>query len=206
MREAVKTSKRTCIPVYRPSTLPALIGINSPLSENYGIYHDTTNFAYDITLARANLLTNQNSRYSLKVCSSPPTSTSPSTLTNTRTSSPSIITTPLFPILPTSPAPRVRLHTPRAQRLQLYVSHATPKVFATYVKYSAPGEEAKIEQLAPIGSSWETAWGAFTLFFRLKTRKEWEGRFVRGGLGPDAFVYTPPKEGEPKGAWLEDGV
>lgn len=64
------------------------------------------------------------------------------------------------------------------------------------MKYSAPGEEAKVEQLAPVGSLWEAAWGAFVMFFRLKTRREWEGRGVRGGVGGDAFVYTAPRGGE----------
>jgi len=44
------------------------------------------------------------------------------------------------------------------------------------------------------------------LFFRLKTRKEWEGRFMKGEVGPDAFVYTPPREGEPRGEFFEGGL
>lgn len=31
-----------------------------------------------------------------------------------------------------------------------------------------------MEVLAPLGSSWEVAWGAFEMFFRVKTRREWE--------------------------------
>ena len=73
------------------------------------------------------------------------------------------------------------------------------------MKYSAPGEEAKVEQLAPVGSLWEAAWGAFVMFFRLKTRREWEGRGVRGGVGGDAFVYTAPRGGEPRGVGLGKG-
>lgn len=44
------------------------------------------------------------------------------------------------------------------------------------------------------------------MFFKLKTRKDWDLRFIKYGLGPDAFVYTPPKEGEPRGVFLEDGL
>ena len=35
--------------------------------DGYGIYQDSTTFPYDITLARANLLTNKNERFVLKV-------------------------------------------------------------------------------------------------------------------------------------------
>ncbi|MCJ1425716.1 hypothetical protein MMC29_003616, partial [Sticta canariensis] len=35
-------------------------------SDGYHVYHDSTTFAYDITLARANLISNQNERYHLK--------------------------------------------------------------------------------------------------------------------------------------------
>jgi len=49
-----------------PTTHP-----NPPLTscsqDGYHIYRDRTNFLYDITLARIDLLTNRNERYSLKV-------------------------------------------------------------------------------------------------------------------------------------------
>lgn len=65
--------------------------------------------------------------------------------------------------------------------------------------------------LAPTGSSWETAWGAFSGFFRLKTGMGWEERFAaaaakRGtGKGGDkeGFTYTPPKVGWPRGVVAE---
>lgn len=57
--------------------------------------------------------------------------------------------------------------------------------------------------LAPIGSSWETAWDAFRDFFKLKTGKQWEERFVRMAAGSEAFTYTPPKAGQPRGMFLE---
>lgn len=66
--------------------------------------------------------------------------------------------------------------------------------------------------LAPTGSSWETAWGAFSTFFRLKTGMGWEERFVvrRGmgagmgvGGGKEKFRYTPPKVGRPRGVGAE---
>lgn len=50
--------------------------------------------------------------------------------------------------------------------------------------------------LAPTGSSWETAWGAFSGFFRLKTGMGWEERFAaaaakRGtGKGGDKEGFT----------------
>lgn len=191
-------------------------------ADGYEIYRDPCDsFSYDLTLARANLLTNKNERYQLKVC--PTSHTSPSTpLPHLRipsyipasslTSYPyfinppcPIISTPIFPISPLPSAARACLVSPRAQRLQLYVSHGTPKMFACYVKYSAPNVTSTIEVLAPRGSSWELTWGAFEAFFKLKTRKEWSMRFLkweRGGPA-NAFVYTPPRGGEPRGMFLE---
>lgn len=57
--------------------------------------------------------------------------------------------------------------------------------------------------LAPVGSSWETAWDAFREFFGLKTGKGWEERFVRMEAGVEAFTYTAPKVGWPRGVVLE---
>ena len=176
--------------------------------DGYGIYQDSTSFKYDITLARANLLTNKNERYALKVCH--PHHTPALVPLHKRKidahytpNFPPIISTPIFPIFPPSPRPRARIVSPRAQRLQLYVSHATPKTFSCNVKYSSPGTAPKNEVLAPIGSTWETAWGAFQMFFKLKTKKDWDMRFLKCDLGAEAFVYTPPREGEPRGLFLE---
>jgi len=80
-------------------------------------------------------------------------------------------------------------------------------MFVCSVKYSAPNTISISEVLAPIGSSWETAWRAFELFFKLKTRKDWDMRFVKYDRGADAFVYTPPREGELRGMfWRCEGA
>ena len=57
--------------------------------------------------------------------------------------------------------------------------------------------------LAPIGSGWETAWGAFEAFFRLKTGRLWSEReFVTEGKG--WFEYRTPRPGEPRGMGFVD--
>ena len=73
--------------------------------------------------------------------------------------------------------------------------------------------------LAPIGSGWETAWGVFEGFFRLKTGREWGERlggvwkigtgvgYVQGsgaagrgrGNGERLFEYNVPSRGQPRG-------
>lgn len=101
---------------------------------------------------------------------------------------------------------RARLVSARAQRLQLYVTHDVPKSFSCNVKYSNPGANSESHVLAPPGSGWETAWGAFSSFFKLKTGKKWAERFVRmenveileKEEKVKAFVYTPPKK---EAAW-----
>ncbi len=57
--------------------------------------------------------------------------------------------------------------------------------------------------LAPIGSSWETAWDAFRGFFELKTGRVWEERGGKGEVGKEAFTYGLPKGGEPRGLGME---
>ena len=94
-----------------------------------------------------------------------------------------------------------------AHRWQLWKSHGTPVYFACTIKYSIPGEKPKHEALTTIGSSWDKAWKAFKDFFKLKTKKDWDYRFQKLNLGADAadaFVYTPPREGEPRGSSIED--
>ncbi|KAL6715479.1 hypothetical protein ACLMJK_006440 [Lecanora helva] len=178
-------------------------------SDGYGIYQDSNQFNYDITLARANLLTNTNERYALKVCHSSYSSVDPlhKSIFDSQTACPfysPTISSPIFPMYPPSPRPRARIVSPRAQRLQLFVSHATPKTFACNVKYSSPGTEPVHEPLAPIGSTWDTAWAAFKAFFKLKTKKDWDMRFMKYDLGPEAFVYAPPREGQPQGLFMDN--
>ena len=50
-------------------------------SNGYHIYRDSTTFAYDVTLARTNLVSNKNERYHLKVPSLPPSPLNPHPLT-----------------------------------------------------------------------------------------------------------------------------
>lgn len=140
-------------------------------------------------------MTNKNQRYSLKV-----NGTSDNPLPSP------IISTPIFVSLPPSILPRVRIRNPRAQRLQLYESNATPKIYACYTKYSAPNQSSLPEVLAPLGSSFELAFSTFKQFFTLKTRKEWDDRLIKAVMGDEAFVYTPPKEGQPRGMVLPGTV
>lgn len=207
-KKVARSSKKICSLV-RCHT-PCLRGVltSSNLLDGYGIYQDSTDFPYDITLARANLLTNKNERFALKVCPLPngppcsPRHTCVTIFILTRCHSSTIST-------PTSSQSAIlmpRVVLPCAYTLKLYVSHATPKYFSCNVKYSSPGSTPKFEVLAPIGSSWETAWAAFEAFFKLKAKKDWDMRFLKPDLGVDAaeaFVYTPPREGEPRGLFLE---
>ena len=166
--------------------------------DGYHIYHDHTGFQYDITLARANLTTNKNQRYSLKVNSNPNPHPDPGLNTST---TPFYFSTPIFPsFTPRSFGAPIR--NPFAQRLQLYETHATPRLYACYSKYSAPDQRATVEMLAPVGSSFELAFDHFQKFFTLKTLKEWDQRLVKANMGDEAFVYAPPKEGEPQGLLL----
>lgn len=171
-------------------------------SDGHHIYRDPTGFAYDITLCRANLLSNQNEAYQLKVCLPPHPPRS-------------VISTPIYPLLlplsgsSTEPVrPRCAVINPRAQRLQLYETHAVPKSFACFVKYSGPNR-TETQVLAPVASSFETAYNAFKKFFALRTRKEWRMRLDVKAKTKDAkesendgtapFRYNPPGGDEPKG-------
>lgn len=184
------------------------------ISGGYSLYYDPgDSFAFDITLARANLLLNKNERYRLTVCHpSPPQAQARTPPTSSPVSPPPlsptpVISTPIFPILPLSTRARARLVSPRTQRLQLFVTHDVPKQYACSVTYSTPGARAQSHILAPSGSTWELAWGTFSSFFKLKTGKDWAVRFAKTnnveiweeGKNVKAFVYTPPKEGEPWG-------
>lgn len=197
--------KKTCSLVRLLSSYPYLPSLN--YIDGYHIYRDRTAFPYAITLARPNLLTNQNKRYHLKVCQPHLYLPQPIPLLH-----------PLLPMFSPLPRPRARVQSPRAQRLQLYESHAVPKLFACYTKYSAPDgsgnghEKAKV--LAPIGSSFETAFEIFKKFFELKTRRQWDNRLGEANAEIDdrekkgeeeVFIYTPPKQGEPRGLIYDSG-
>lgn len=158
-------------------------------ASGYHIYNDHTKFAYDVTLARANLLQNRNERWTLKVCKPYPHLPDP----------PPIISTLLYPVIRLSPRPRAFLVSPLAQRLQLYESHATPKLYACSAKYSAHGKPEEVNVCAPIGSSFDTAFDAFKMFFKLKTGQCWNERLNKSKIGNELFSYTAPKQGEPRG-------
>lgn len=74
------------------------------------------------------------------------------------------------------------------------------------MKYNALNSSAK-HILAPIGSSFETAFAAWKKFFKAKTKGEWDQRLERqkeseNGDEEKAFVYVSPEEGEPRGLML----
>ncbi|KAL9029749.1 MAG: hypothetical protein Q9196_002044 [Gyalolechia fulgens] len=151
-------------------------------SDRYQVYHDSTHFAYNIVLVRVNLLQNKSERYVLKVCL-------------------------LFPCLISSPPVRLasftHLLTPLAS-LQLCTTHDVPKYYASLLTYHTRDSPAQKSVLAPVGSDWATAFGAFTSAFQAKTKVEWDERLKPRRLDEDAFVYSPPKDGEPRGEMPED--
>ncbi|MCJ1246397.1 hypothetical protein MMC30_003604 [Trapelia coarctata] len=128
------------------------------LTDGYHIYRDpNTGLGYDITLARVDLTTNTNERYTLKV--------------------PHPILAPLYPYHP--PAPhnlRVPLPRPRTQSVQLYETHAAPFRYAVFVQYSSPTRGTAKQVLAPLGSSFELAMSSWEHFFRVKCKREWSER------------------------------
>lgn len=82
---------------------------------------------------------------------------------------------------------------------------------------AAGKREETVEMLAPVGSSWETAWGTWRGFFRLKTGRGWEekggekkkGKGKEGGTEEkekeegEGFVYAGPKGGMPRVVGME---
>lgn len=114
-------------------------------------------------------------------------------------------TTPVFPSILLSFRSRVCHCRPRAQRLQLYESNATPKLYACFEKHSKPGESPTARILAPIGSSFEVAFDHFKEFFKLKTGRDWDDRLRKVEPIPSAFVFALPKTGEARGVMQNDG-
>ncbi|EQL29968.1 hypothetical protein BDFG_07456 [Blastomyces dermatitidis ATCC 26199] len=83
--------------------------------------------------------------------------------------------------------------------LQLYESDSSPHAYVALVKYTRVGR-AGSAFLAPTGSTWEFAFGAFTKFFKAKCGKRWEERM-------DDTEPLPRKDGEgcvlpPSENWL----
>ena len=172
------------------------IQLTKTLPGGYSIYHDHTNYAYDITLVRVNLLANTNERHVLKVCTASP---------HLRQAL-DVFASPVFPSVPLPYRLRVRSRCPWAQRLQLYESNATPRLYACFEKHSKPGDGPAANILAPIGSSFDVALDHFKKFFRLKTGKEWDDRFEDVASLQGAFKFATPKLGEAKGVMQDDGL
>ncbi|MCJ1367968.1 hypothetical protein MMC16_007106 [Acarospora aff. strigata] len=131
-------------------------------SQGYHIYRDETDFEYEVVLARADLATNKNERYTLKASS----------------------------------------------LVSLYESHTPPHLYSTYVKYSSASTRKSASDIrAPVGSTFEIAFGAFTSFFRAKTGRTWDHRLDKLKVDEGMFVYTSPKLGWPRGrmpsGWME---
>ena len=140
----------------------------------YELYRDQAGFAYNIALARANLTTNTNERYYLKVGHLGHSS-----------------------IYPTySPRhTRLPIPQPRAQQLQLFQTQIWPRRYACFSTCSSPGAAAPCLLLAPAGSGFEFAFSQFEAFFKLKTRLEWKDRFsiaAENEVMPDGTVLPKP--------------
>ena len=118
----------------------------------------------------------------------------------------SIFSTPIFASIPLPFRPRAHVRRPNAQRLQLYESHETPKLYACFEKYSAPGDTPSASVLAPIGSSFDVAFDHFKKFFKLKTGKEWDDRLLKTAMAKDDFAYVRPRDGQPKGILSSDAL
>ena len=160
-----------------------ILGLTLTIIENYGIYHDTTDFAYDITLARANLLTNKNSRYNLKVCHPPP----PPPL-NLHLQPQSIPLLPPQPQSPPLPHPHpLHLHTPHPTHSPSPALHLArhPKTLRHLLQILHPGRGT---QDRAAGTRWEFVGdgvGRFCLVLSVEDgkgvgREVWEGWTVGG--------------------------
>ncbi|KAL8939243.1 MAG: hypothetical protein Q9211_002825 [Gyalolechia sp. 1 TL-2023] len=101
---------------------------------------------------------------------------------------------------------RVNLLQNKSERyvLKLCTTHDVPKYYASLLTYHTRDSPAQKSVLAPVGSDWATAFGAFTSAFQAKTKVEWDERLKPRRLDEDAFVYSPPKDGEPRGEMPED--
>lgn len=101
---------------------------------------------------------------------------------------------------------RVNLLQNKSERyvLRLCTTHDVPKYYAALLTYHTRDSPAQKSILAPKGSDWSTAFGAFKNAFKAKTKTEWDERFKPRQLDEEAFVYSPPKDGEPKGEMPKD--
>ncbi|KAL8942918.1 MAG: hypothetical protein Q9216_001393 [Gyalolechia sp. 2 TL-2023] len=101
---------------------------------------------------------------------------------------------------------RVNLLQNKSERyvLRLCVTHDVPKYYASLLTYHTRESPAQKCVIAPVGSDWATAFGAFTSAFKAKTKVEWDERLKPRRPEEEAFVYSPPKDGEPRGEMPED--
>ncbi|KAL9004042.1 MAG: hypothetical protein Q9188_003130 [Gyalolechia gomerana] len=101
---------------------------------------------------------------------------------------------------------RVNLLQNKSERyvLRLCTTHDVPKYYASLLTYHTRDSPAQKSVLAPMGSDWATAFDAFTNAFKSKTKVEWDERLKPRRLEEEAFVYSPPKDGGPKGEMPED--
>jgi hypothetical protein len=117
---------------------------------------------------------------------------------------------------------RLMLHLNSNERfvLRLYESHITPHTYAVHLRYHESKKKKDANGLAmgeltpggvviaPIGSSWEQAFGAFKQAFKERTGLAWDDRLHKPPAGKmmcdgqKFFKYAKPKEGEPKGLMM----
>ncbi|KAL8969687.1 MAG: hypothetical protein Q9183_001884 [Haloplaca sp. 2 TL-2023] len=89
--------------------------------------------------------------------------------------------------------------------LKLCVTHDVPLYFATVLVHHHPHTfPPPKEILAPKGSDWTRAFGAFTSRFKSITGVEWDQRLSARCSDEGAFTYVRPKKGEPKGEMASD--
>lgn len=89
-------------------------------SDGYHVYRDPTTFAYDITLARANLVSNKNERFHLKVPSPFPLFPLPPPLIHNQTHTPT-------PLLTNTPALRIPHRTLSLRHLHQILLAGKPR-------------------------------------------------------------------------------
>ncbi|KAI9799746.1 MAG: hypothetical protein M1833_003865 [Piccolia ochrophora] len=83
-------------------------------------------------------------------------------------------------------------------QLRLYETHAVPRMYAVTAKYTRPFFSSTVT-LAPPNSFFKDAFIAFRRFFKGKTHIEWEERQDGKKWAEDAFWYTLPAAGKPRG-------
>lgn len=150
-------------------------------SNGYHIYRDSTTFAYDITLARTNLISNKNERYHLKVPSLPPPNSLPS--------------------LPLNSNQLYESHT-APSLYATYIKYSSPGTpLATHVL--APIGSSFDTALFAFTNFFALKTKREWALRLLPPEDEEDGEDGDEGGAGKAFVYTPPEEGEPRGMMLQ---